>query len=348
MKQPYRLSRTVQFAGRGILLAALVLAAIPACRLSSIPLYQPGPLLPDSVEVERIDDIAYGDEPEAGSFRHHLDLFLPKGREAFPVVLLVHGGAWIFGDNRCCGLYSSVGSFLASRGIGVVVTNYQQSPGVRHPAHIKDVAKAFAWTHDHIAEYGGCTEQIFLLGHSAGGHLAALLATDESYLKAEGLATRDIKGVITLSGVYHIPQDGPVYTLGGPTPLAFRIGQLLPLRIDSNWCGNTNILPGIPWKLNVFYPAFGNDPAVRDDASPVNHVRPELPPFLLGSAEFDLPTLPEMAEEFHKALIDQGNESTLLKFEKRNHNSIMFKAVESEDPVGRAVVTFIQDHMLER
>src|SRR5262249_46346472 len=153
---------------------------------------------------DRIRDLAYYDGPDADPYRHRLDLFLPKGRKGFPVVVLVHGGAWIVGDNRCCGLYSSVGEFLASQGIGAVLPNYRLSPQVKHPEHIHDVARAFGWTRNHISEYGGCPDKLFLAGHSAGGHLVALLATDEKYLKAQGLRTADIKGVIAVSGVYRI------------------------------------------------------------------------------------------------------------------------------------------------
>src|SRR5262249_62104794 len=64
--------------------------------------------------------------------------------------------------------------------------------------------RAFAWTCGNIAPYGGRTDQIFACGHSAGGHLVALLATDEQYLKAQKRSQADIKGVIPISGVYVI------------------------------------------------------------------------------------------------------------------------------------------------
>src|SRR5205085_8307946 len=141
----------------------------------------PGPLPPDAYPVERVQDVAYYNGPEADNHRHRLDLFLPKNKINCPVAILIHGGSWIMGDNRCCGLYSTVGEFLASQGIGAVLPNYRLSPGVKHPEHIKDLARAFAWTRRHIAEYGGRADQLFLMGHSAGGHLVSLLATDEQY-----------------------------------------------------------------------------------------------------------------------------------------------------------------------
>jgi acetyl esterase/lipase len=85
-----------------------------------------------------------------------------------------------------------------------VIINYRLSPAVQHPAHIQDVARAFAWTVRNIAKYGGRPDQVFICGHSAGGHLVALLATAENYLKAEKLGFENIKGVIAISGVYTI------------------------------------------------------------------------------------------------------------------------------------------------
>jgi acetyl esterase/lipase len=216
---------------------------------------------------------------------------------------------------------------------------------VKHPEHVKDVARAFAWTRAHIADYGGCPTQIFLVGHSAGGHLVSLLATDETYLKAEGLGTADIRGVIAISGVYRIPEGKMNVTLGGTSPSAFRLSELVPVRGASGPVGSAvSGGSGLPVKLNVFGPAFGDDPKVRQDASPLYHVRRGLPPFLIVSAENDLPTLPAMAEEFHQALLDHGCEAQLLKVEKRNHNSILFRAIEPEDPVARAMLEFIGSH----
>jgi acetyl esterase/lipase len=85
-----------------------------------------------------------------------------------------------------------------------VICNYRLSPAVQHPAHVEDVAKAFAWTCENIGKYGGKKEQLFLCGHSAGGHLVSLLVTDPQYLKAEKRSTADVKGVASFSGVYEI------------------------------------------------------------------------------------------------------------------------------------------------
>jgi acetyl esterase/lipase len=322
----------------------LVALASPACRVTDVPLWSP-PERPDAVAVETVRDVAYHDGPDADQHRHRLDLFLPKGRKDYPVVVFVHGSAWVVGDNRCCGLYSSVGEFLAGQGVGAVLPNYRLSPGVKHPEHVKDVARAFAWAKAHIADYGGRPDQLFLAGHSAGAHLAALLVTDDKYLKAEGLGAEDVKGVMLISGVYHITAKDLELTLGGSTARGLRLDEVVPFRGGTMWgVDDLPFAPGIPVTLRLFDWVFGSDPLVRADASPTNHVRPGLPPFLLFTAEKDFPTLPESAAEFHQALREQGVEADLHKIANRNHHSIVFQAVTPDDPVARAMLDFIDRH----
>lgn len=158
-------------------------------------------------EVTTVKDVAYYSGADQHKTKHKLDLYLPKGAKGFPVVLFVHGGAWVHGDKDFAfGAYGSLAKVYAKQGIGVAVTNYRLSPDVKHPEHVKDVARAFAYLHKNVARHGGKPEQLFICGHSAGGHLVALLAGDESYLKEHKLSTKDIKGVIPISGVYSIPE----------------------------------------------------------------------------------------------------------------------------------------------
>lgn len=163
-------------------------------------------------KVKELRDIPYYTGADAHPTKHKLDLYLPEGHSNFPVVLFVHGGAWRSGDKQALlNIYGEFGRTLARNGIGAVISNYRLSPAVKHPAQIKDVAKAFAWTARNIAHYGGNVDQLYLCGHSAGGHLVSLLATDEIYLKAENISPAAIKGVIPISGVYLVEGESPLF-----------------------------------------------------------------------------------------------------------------------------------------
>ena len=159
----------------------------------------PAILTGGNYEVEVVKDLPYVEGADADPKKHKLDLYLPKGQKDFPVIFFIHGGAWRSGDRK---LYGNFGRIFARNGIGAVIISYRLSPPVTHPAHIQDVAKAFAWTHKNIARYGGKVDEIFVTGQSAGGHLAALLATNEQYLAAESLSPKAIKGVMPMSGIY--------------------------------------------------------------------------------------------------------------------------------------------------
>ena len=105
----------------------------------------------------------------------------------------------MFGDKSS---YDYLGKFFAEQGIGAVIVNYRLSPKIKHPGHVQDVAKAVAWVHANLGKHGGDRARLFLAGYSAGGHLVSLLATDEAYLRAEGLCVKAIRGVVSISGVY--------------------------------------------------------------------------------------------------------------------------------------------------
>src|SRR5205085_7191809 len=121
-------------------------------------------------EVEVFKNIAYRDGKDADPVKHKLDLFLPKGPRDFPVVFFVHGGGWRTGNKE---MYTAIGEVFARNGIGAAVINYRLSPNVSHPAHIEDVARAFARTKANIARYGGRPDRSVCCGHSPGGHPAS-------------------------------------------------------------------------------------------------------------------------------------------------------------------------------
>jgi acetyl esterase/lipase len=151
-----------------------------------------------SFEVEVHKDIPYVEGKDADE-RQKLDLYLPRGAKDYPTLFFIHGGGWTRGSRSG---FDKIGHTFARNGVAFVSTGYRLSPNVKHPAHIEDVARGFAWTVANIGKYGGNPGAIFVSGHSAGGHLAALLATDDDYLKAQKLSLANIKGAIPVSGVF--------------------------------------------------------------------------------------------------------------------------------------------------
>jgi CubicO group peptidase (beta-lactamase class C family) len=172
----------------------------------------------DAGQITILKDIPYYVGKDADPERNKLDLYLPKGRKDFPVLFWIHGGALRSGDRKDT---QPLGETFAKQGIGFVATGYRLSPAVKHPAHIEDVARAFAWTVRNITKHGGRAEAIFVCGHSAGASLAALLATDEIYLKAHKLSFSNIKGVISISGVQRHEFNEQWMDTFGTTPEAF-------------------------------------------------------------------------------------------------------------------------------
>lgn len=153
--------------------------------------------------VKALKDIAYTESPPEEAAKHKLDLYAPADKTKFPVLFFVHGGSWRSGDRS---QYPALGNRFAKEGFGVVIPSYRLMPKYPHPAQIEDVAAAFAWTVKNIASYGGDPSRIFIAGHSAGGHLVSLLALDPRYLAKYDLNAKQIRGVMSLSGVYDTRQ----------------------------------------------------------------------------------------------------------------------------------------------
>jgi len=152
-------------------------------------------------------DIPYGVDA-----RQKLDIYYPnttisqvRGADK-PVIVFVYGGAWKKGDKKD---FKFVAHAFTKAGYRVVIPNYRHYPDVVFPAFINDVADAVAYIDQHSNELLDDLKQGFvLMGHSAGAHTAALLATDQSYFKSRNIRTK-LKGLIALSGPYDLPLDDP-------------------------------------------------------------------------------------------------------------------------------------------
>lgn len=141
-------------------------------------------------------DIVYGENQ-----RLRLDVYVPtvKPRTPPPVVVFFYGGGWTTGGKS---QYRFVAEALLSRGCIVVVPDYRLFPVTHFPGFVEDAAQAVAWTHAHARDYGADPSKLFVMGHSAGAHIAAMVSFDERFLAASGGERSWIQGFIGLAGPY--------------------------------------------------------------------------------------------------------------------------------------------------
>ena len=149
--------------------------------------------------------VAYGALP-----RQQLDVYRPASAapaQGWPVVVFFYGGSWSSGER---GDYRFLGQALAARGVLTLVADYRLYPDVRYPDFLVDSAKAVAWGLENAARLGGDPRRVFVMGHSAGGYNAAMVALDGRWLQPTGHQPRELAGWIGLAGPYDfLPTDNP-------------------------------------------------------------------------------------------------------------------------------------------
>ncbi len=257
---------------------------------------------------------------ENGHPRHVLDIYTPDkpAAGALPVIFWVHGGGWQAGDKSDVALKPKV---LTERGFIFVSTNYRLLPEVGMAELMGDAAKSLGWVHRNIARYGGDPARIFVGGHSAGAQVAALLATDDRYLKKEGVPFAVLKGCIPVDGdTYDIPkiimtaeQRQAIY---GGKMFAFGHRQ-----------------------------KFGNDPEKHIDFSAVTHVASGkgIPPFLLLYFSGNADTRAQ-AERLGAALKAAGVPATVYGKADSNHSRLHDDLGKPDDPATQELYRFL-DHL---
>ena len=224
-------------------------------KLPSI-LVLPALFLCHSVAAQKLThDVPY---MKGGHKRHVLDIYTPEkaGKKGMPVMFWIHGGGWVVGDKSDVALKPKV---LTERGFVFVSTNYRLLPKVKMETLIGDVAKSLGWVYQNIAKHGGDPRRIFVGGHSAGAQLAALICTDDRWIKKEGVPFGVLKGCV--------PVDGDTYDI--------------PKII--NTAEHRQVLYGGKMYTFGHRQKFGNDPEKHVDFSAVTHVAKGkgIPPFLL-------------------------------------------------------------------
>jgi acetyl esterase/lipase len=154
-------------------------------------------LAPMPFRIQLTQSIAYAERS-----RHRLDVCRPRGAAAAPVIIFFYGGAWQGGYKE---LYRYVAKALARRGYVAVVPDYRIYPEICYPDFLDDGAQVVCWVKDNIARFGGDPDKLFLKGHSAGAHIAAMLSIDARWLGKVGLdPRRDIAGLIGIAGPYDL------------------------------------------------------------------------------------------------------------------------------------------------
>jgi acetyl esterase/lipase len=261
---------------RFVFVGALLLLAAPATAQSH--------------KVTVVRDVDYVANADYAGGKDRLDIYLPDGARNAPVIFSIHGGALEAGDRR---EERAVGQRFAAAGYVTVVISYRLSPDVSHPAHIQDVAAAFAWVTRNIARHGGDPGRILVIGHSAGAYLAMLLAADPRWLAAHELSPRAIAGVAPVSGFYWVDREGV-----GPDRPAY---------------------------------VWGTDRRVWVDASPAHYLRADMPPLLLLDTDGDEEWRQQQKTDFAEALHAAGHKDvTVYKVRGRTHMSVWTRMNDGE------------------
>ena len=267
-------------------------------------------ILAESVSAAEPVSVNYGTAP-----KQSLNVYraaVEAEAQPVPVVIWVHGGGWRNGDkdNRS-GIHLC--QTWASHGFVTVGLDYRLTPEVVHPAHVEDVAAGINWVHRNISKYGGDPQRVFLLGHSAGAHLVALVATAPSYLQAHELSPKT-----AVAGVMAI--DTASYDLTTTrTPLVRR----------------------------MIADAFGADTKTLNDASPLLHARRNpaaCPPFVIAAvkqrteAVQESTALDAVLPNSTLVIVDYPGSGQLAA-----HGLIAKELADSEKDLTKKLLTFVKE-----
>lgn len=232
-----------------------------------------------------------------------LDVYAPAHAARAPVVVYFYGGDWTAGKRQW---YRWMGEALAAQGMVAMVPDYRHPPAVRMDGFLHDGADAVRWARDHAAEFGGDPSRLFVMGHSAGGHIAAMLATDKQWLGTVGMKPRDLAGFIGVAGAYDF----------------------------------------LPLDERRYVAMFGDTPAEQAKSQPINFVDGDEPPALLLQGEEDTEVFPSEAISMEGRYRQRGEPVTLKLYPGLGHESLVFALgpLHRKAPVMQDVATFVRRH----
>ncbi|MCA9219898.1 MAG: alpha/beta hydrolase [Planctomycetales bacterium] len=247
--------------------------------------------------------------------RQVLDIYAPDDAAGLPVVFWIHGGGWQTGDKTSV---QGKPQFFTEREYVFVSTNYRLLPHVDMETLIRDVAKSLGWVHKNIAQHGGDPQRIFVMGHSAGAQLAALLCIDERYLSAEGVPFSALKGCV--------PVDGDTYDI----PAIIWTAEL------------RQTVHQLPLPTFGHRVKFGNDPKKHIDFSAVTHVAKGkgIPPFLILHVAGH-PDVTAQARRLATVLQAADVPTTVFGAPETTHNRLNANLGLSDDPATAALLKFL-------
>ncbi|GAA4397968.1 alpha/beta hydrolase [Nibrella viscosa] len=256
----------------------------------------------------RTKDIPYvaAAESDFSPERHTLDVYSPRDGKGHPVVVFIHGGSWNSGSKNT---YTFIGRRLAKLGVVGVIINYRLAPAVEVPAMADDCARAVAWTQQHIADYGGDPNRIYVLGHSAGGGLAALLATKDDLFTSKGIAQNPVKGAI----------------LDDPAGLdMFDYLQKMEYPNDEQY-----LVP------------FGKDSTVWRTVSALYHLQPDTPPMLVYVGERTYPSILNSTAKFRRRLQQLGIRHQFTMLPGKSHIGMVLQLFWKDNVIYRDLLRFV-------
>ncbi|WP_132979840.1 alpha/beta hydrolase [Pigmentiphaga sp. D-2] len=246
------------------------------------------------------------DLPYGGDYWQKVDVYQPHARlDGLPVLVFAHGGAWSHGYKEWMGLMAP--AIVATPAVFVSVS-YRLAPAVRFPAPLDDCVAALRWVRDHIADYGGSPDRIYVGGHSAGGHLYALATLRRDLLEQAGLPADIIKACFPVSSQLNLVFDAPE-----PGSGEARIYEIFLARAD-------------------------DAPA----ASPLHQVEGNRTPFFLSHGELDFPRIIASNHLAAQALARQPSGVTSEVYPGHGHFDTALRLADPEHPWVRKVSAWMR------
>jgi acetyl esterase/lipase len=234
------------------------------------------------------------------------------------VIFWIHGGGWQVGDKKDVALKPK---WFTEKGFVFVSTNYRLLPDVPMRELIGDVASALGWTHKNIEKFGGDPDKIFVMGHSAGAQLAAIVCTDQRYLQKVGVPFTSLRGCV--------PVDGDTYDI----PAMIMTAEI------------RQTLHGLPLPENGHRVKFGNDPKLHIDFSAVTHVAREksIPPFLILYVAGH-PDVTAQAKRLETCLTDADVPVRSFGARDTNHSKLNDDLGLADDPATAKLSEFLDSY----